>query len=108
MFSCEYCKIFKNSFLTGHLRWLLLSHESSNFLKTYSLATIKRDYNYFIYHRAAEDLALILTSVTTCSEIKAVTVKYQVVPWKKQSMVGLEPSITNRSSHPEVFFKKVF
>ena len=25
MFSCEYCKIFKNSFLMEHLRWLLLN-----------------------------------------------------------------------------------
>ena len=25
MFSCEYCEIFKNSFVTEHLRWLLLT-----------------------------------------------------------------------------------
>ena len=25
VFSCEYCKIFKNIFFTGHLQWLLLN-----------------------------------------------------------------------------------
>ena len=26
VFSCEFCKIYKNTFLTEHLRWLLLEH----------------------------------------------------------------------------------
>ena len=30
VFSCEYCDIFKNSFYTEFLRWLLLHHFRSN------------------------------------------------------------------------------
>ena len=26
MFSCEFCEIFKNTFFTEHLRWLLLKY----------------------------------------------------------------------------------
>ena len=31
VFSCEFCEIFKNTFFTEHLRWLLLSFLDLNF-----------------------------------------------------------------------------
>ena len=33
VFSCEYCKVFKNRFFIEHLRWLLLISRLLNFKK---------------------------------------------------------------------------
>ena len=43
MFSCEFCKISKNTFFTEHLRWLLLSRSDMNVTSDELVASQRED-----------------------------------------------------------------
>ena len=48
VFSCEYCAIFKISFLIEHLRWLLLNSMKLGFIWNYKLSSKEWSSSYWI------------------------------------------------------------